>query len=486
MKARKLDVVTPHLDVINPHNGETIYSVPEATTAEMDEAFKNARSAFEKTKKMSVRERLDMLLRIKSAIENNAPEIMERVYKETGKTRMELGMEAYTANFLIDFYDQNAEQILADKEIALFAESNTKKAITVYEPIGPVLVISPWNFPFILSMSPAVCAIAAGNPVIIKPSEYTPLCGMYEKIIEDSGLPEHMLQVIYGGKQTGSDLIDRKPAKIIFTGSVASGKAVMKHAADYLIPVELELGGKDPMIIFDDANIDRAVEAALWGSMLNTGQICTSTERMYVHENIYDEFMEKFLKRAGELTTVKEVKPDDDQYNLEVGCINTDFQLEKIKDQVEDAKSKGAKILLGGNEITDVHSFEPTVITDITDDMKITFEETFGPVVTVTKFSSEQEATDLANKTDYGLDACVWTSDEERGIRMAHSIVSGNCTVNNVMTFDAALPFGGSKQSGFGRYMGAEGLIGFSNKKSIIIDQNDAPAEPYWFPYTKE
>ena len=486
MKAARTNQNQPHLDIINPHSGDVIYSVPEATPAEMDHVFDNARKAFQTIKKMSVRERLDAILSFGSTIEKNTEEIMERIYQETGKTRMELTFETLEIIATVNFYNEHAEEILADKDVEIFADGNSKTGKTFYEPMGPVLVISPWNFPFILSMNPTICAMVAGNPVILKPSEYTPLYGLYEKLIEESELPEHMLQIVYGGKETGSALIDREPAKIIFTGSIRGGKAVMKHAADYLIPVELELGGKDPLVVLDDANIDRAVEGALWGSMVNTGQVCVSTERLYVHEKVYDEFVNKFVERAKQLKTPRDIKFSEDQYNLEIGGINTDFQLENIKDQIEDAKIKGASILMGGHEINEAHSFEPTVVTDVTDDMKIAKEETFGPVVTVTKFSSDEEAIELANNTEYGLDASVWTSDTDRGTKIAHGIESGNCTINNVMTFDAALPFGGSKHSGFGRYMGEDGLIGFSNKKSIIIDQSDAPNELFWFPYTEE
>jgi len=330
-------------------------------------------------------------------------------------------------------------------------------------------------------------AFVAGNAIVFKPSEWTPLKGLIEDIIEKSGFIKDAIQVVYGGKDTGRKLIDRKPARIMFTGSTRAGKQIMKQAADYLIPVELELGGKDPMVILDDANVDRAAHAAAWGGILNCGQTCTSVERVLVQDKVYDEFVANLKGKLSKLTTLQTHEGVPDEGDMDVGVMTAPFQVEKVVDQIEDAKAKGATIQTGGERVGETHCVQPTLITDVDNTMKVVTEETFGPVISVQKFTTEDDAVRMANDSEYGLSASVWSANADRADRIGRQIETGNVSINNVLAtqVNSALPYGGTKQSGFGRYKGPHGLHAFSNIKSVIFDST-SQREIFWYPYTKE
>ncbi len=296
------------------------------------------------------------------------------------------------------------------------------------------------------------------------------------------------MEVVYGGKEVGSACIEEKPDKIFFTGSEAAGKAIMRRAADDLIPVELELGGKDPFVVFEDANVNRTVNGALWGSNTNSGQTCTSVERIFVQDSIYPEFVSEFKREVEKLKTPATMGNSYSDKAADMGCMTAEFQIAKLEEQIQDAVSKGATVECGGKREPGAHHFPPTLITGVTPDMKIYYEESFGPVATVMAFKDEAEAIRLANDSPYGLSASVWSNDVRRADRVARAIVTGNVSINNVLATqgNAALPFGGVKKSGMGRYKGAHGLYSFSNIKSIMVDQNSGRYEPIWYPYTEE
>lgn len=479
----------PVITVVNPRTGETLYSVAEPSESEVHAMYDRAQRAFETLRGMTVGQRLAELDKLKQYIIKNREHIARRIVEETGKCVTDaMIMEIFAALDQITYYQKHAEKILSDRRIATPLLMFGKRSKVFYEPMGIVLIISPWNYPFNLSFLPFICAFVAGNPVILKPSKYTPLKGVYEEMVEQSGFLPGAFQVAYASRRTAGLLIEKRPAKIHFTGSVDVGRHIMAQAAQHLIPVELELGGKDPMIVFDDVNIERTVNGAIWGGFANSGQTCTSVERLFVHERIYDAFMQALQEKVSKLRTLESAAGRSDELELDVGCMTADFQIREIEEQIAEAKSRGAQFLCGGARVPNTHILPPTVITDVAPDMKIQYNESFGSVISVMRFRTEDEVVALANDSPYGLSASVWSADLARAERIARRLVTGNVSINNALATQGnpALPFGGLKDSGFGRYRGAEGLHAFSNIKSILIDKQSSRLEAYWYPYSRK
>ncbi|OVE76571.1 hypothetical protein BVX98_05570 [bacterium F11] len=354
------------------------------------------------------------------------------------------------------------------------------RSLVEYHPLGTVLVVSPWNFPFQLSLVPICTALLAGNVVLLKASETTLAIGeLIQSLLAQAGLPENVFTALPGDGKIGQKMIEEKPDLIFVTGSSATGQKIMEQASKNLIPVHLELGGKDPMLVFEDTPFERAVNAAVYGAFANAGQICVSVERLYVHENIEDKFTKAILHKTSQVRMG--LSNDSD-----VGMMTTKRQVDVIKKQIEDAEKKGAVLLtplrFEGNWVS------PIVINKVTHDMLLMREETFGPVLPIMSFSSEEEAIKLANDSPFGLNASVWTKDLKKGRRIASQIQAGNCAVNDVVKNigNPHLPFGGIKRSGFGRYHGKEGLRAFSRSMSIMINKGTAKRELNWFPYSSK
>nr|AUN37017.1 aldehyde dehydrogenase [uncultured bacterium] len=346
--------------VANPRTGAQLYTIREISEGDVKGYYEAAAKAGAAWAKKSIRERLAVMDKVRAYILKNKDTIIQRIGDETGKPRTEsLLTEVFPTLDLIDLYSKTAEKVLRDEKVKTPVLLMGKTSKIYYEPLGTVLIISPWNYPFNLSMTPILTALIAGNAVVFKPSEYTPLKGLLETIFDGAGVPRDLVQVVYGAKETGRMLIDGKPNKIFFTGSERAGKAIMAQAAQYLIPVELELGGKDPFIVFDDVNIERTLNGALWGSMTNSGQTCTSVERIYVHEKIYDEFVKKFKEKAEKITTPLTQRGKDADATSDMGCMTTDFQIHKVEAQVRDALAKGAKVECGGARSDESHVFPP-------------------------------------------------------------------------------------------------------------------------------
>lgn len=475
------------IDIRDPRTGEKLYTITEPSVGEIAATFERARAVFPRIKAMSVRQRIDETLKLKKYILDNREALVDQICAETGKSRSDcLLTEIFSVIETIDYYNTHAEKQLADRKVPTPLVLFPKKSFVYYEPLGVVLIISPWNYPFNLTLVPFISAFLAGNAAIYKPSENTPLKGLVEEMMEKSGFMKDAFQVIYGGKDIGAACIDQRPQKVFFTGSCRGGSAVMAHAAQYLIPVELELGGKDPMVVFDDVDVERTVNGAIWGGMTNSGQTCTAVERILVQDTIYPEFLKTLKEKTERLETPSRCKSADPN-DLDVGCMTAGFQVDIVVKQIEDARSKGAEIVTGGNRVEGKNEIDPTIIAGVTDEMLIAREETFGPVMTVQTFKSEAEAIAMANDTPYGLSASVWTADRNRAERVARGIDTGNVSINNVLATQAnpGLPFGGTKQSGFGRYKGHEGLISFCNTKSVLYDKQGNNLELYWYPSSK-
>jgi len=466
----------------DPATGEALGEFPITTEAQVHEAVARARKAFPAWKQASLEERLRRLEKLREVIEEHGDDYARRISQDTGKPYGDsLLTELMSIPLFIDYYKKNAEDILGRKKVAGSILFPGKTGYVEYFPMGVIGVISPWNFPFQLAMIPVISALIAGNTVVLKPSEVTPLTGeVIRDCFEKIGLPLGVVEVIQGDGATGAALVEADINKIFFTGSLATGRRVMASAAKKPIPVELELGGKDAMIVCHDANLTRAAKAAVWGGFVNCGQMCVSVERLFVVDAVHDRFVQLV---KNEVDALRVGAPSED---ADIGPLTSEAQREIVARHVESARKEGATIISGGAPIArEGHFFEPTLITGVTPEMTIYKEETFGPVLPIIRVKDEQEAMRLANAHQYGLNGSVWTRDMKRGIELASQMECGQCSVNELVTSvgNPALPFGGVKNSGFGRYHGPEGLIAFSNQKAIMADRGWLKSEPFWFPY---
>jgi aldehyde dehydrogenase (NAD+) len=452
--------------------------------SEIKTNFLKAKNAEVELKKLTLTERIEKIRNLKKIVLERREWLIDKIQIDTGKSRSDaLVSEIFGILDHLSYLEKNAGKALVDKKVTTPIAFMGKKSKIYFEPLGTVLIISPWNYPFYQALVPITSAFVCGNAVVYKPSEHTPLTGVVEEVLQQAGFASDWVKIIYGDGKVGAELIELRPDKIMFTGSDRTGRKIMEHAAKQLIPVELELGGKDPMIVFDDANIVRATAGAIWGGLTNLGQSCTSVERIYIHQNIYNDFKAEMVKQ------VEWIKQETDKDgDADVGAMTVGFQVETIKDHLDDAKKLGAEILTGKNWDGKSKLIPPMVIDKITSEMKVIAEESFGPFLPLIAFKTEDEAIALANDSEFGLSASVWTKDMNRANRVARAIKTGNVSINNVMLTEGnpALPFGGTKNSGFGRYKGEIGLHSFCNIKSVLIDKDSSKIESNWFPYTKE
>jgi acyl-CoA reductase-like NAD-dependent aldehyde dehydrogenase len=452
------------------------------TEQRVEEAFRKSRAGSQQLRKMPLRDRLKYLAPLRELLFKHQEKILDEIQRATGKSRSDAYMsEIFAVLDHLKYLETTSEKFLRDRTVPSGLALLGKTSQVWFEPLGTVLCISPWNYPFYQALVPITSALACGNSVVYKPSELTPMTGLVESLLREAGIPEDWVQVVYGDGQVGRKLIDQRPDKIFFIGSSSTGKKILEQAAKYLIPVELELGGKDPALVFDDANIQRSVAGIAWGALTNTGQSCTSVERVYVQEGIFEKFLETLIQDCQQI-----VQKVDTDGSSDIGDMTSEAQVKVIAEHLQDALQKGATLHTGISWDRKSMRIPPLVLTGVNHEMTVMREESFGPFIPLMPFKTEAEGIQLANDSPYGLSASVWTQDMKRAQRVARALITGNVSINNVMLTEGnhALPFGGAKQSGFGRYKGEFGFYAFSNVKAVILDQNSKKIEANWYPYT--
>jgi betaine-aldehyde dehydrogenase len=479
------DTDNESITVLNPATGETVATVgidsPEAVAV----AVARVRANQPQWEALGFRERARWLGRLRDWLLDNADEITDIMQAETGKVRAEAANESFYLADQVNFYGSKARRFTSEERVNGHSLLTISRKLRIqYRPYPVVGLISPWNFPLVLSLGDAIPALMAGASVVMKPSEFTPLA--IDRIVrawrEEIGGPD-VMAVVQGAAETATALVDEADF-IGFTGSDRVGKLVMARAAETLTPVSLELGGKDPMVVMEGADVDRAADAAAWGGMMNSGQICMSVERIYVEEQVYDEFVDKLTARVRDLRQGQ----DGPEFSSEIGAMTSPNQLSIVARQVSEAIEHGARALTGGRPADRPGDyFEPTVLVDVDHSMRVMRDETFGPVVGVMKVKDTDEAVRLANDTRYGLSATVF-GPKRKAEQVARRIECGGVNVNDVLTnaMVPGVPMGGWKESGVGYRNGKYGIRKYCRSEAIVSARFQGLPEPFWFPYTPE
>jgi acyl-CoA reductase-like NAD-dependent aldehyde dehydrogenase len=474
------------IPVENPATGEIVATVPDLGPDVVAEMARRGRAAQPSWEAYGFEGRARVLLRAQKWVMDNAEQVIQTIISETGKTFEDASLaEISYAGNAFGFWAKHGAEYLEDERVKssqLLVKG--KKLILRFRPLGLIGVIGPWNYPLTNSFGDCVPALMAGNSVILKPSEVTPLTSLLlAEGLRECGLPEDVLQIATGRGETGAALVEHVDM-IMFTGSTRTGKKVAAAAAERLIPASLELGGKDPMIVLSDADLERAANFATYYSMQNAGQTCISIERAYVEAPVYDEFVQKVSEKVRALRVGKPEGPG----SVEVGAITFPPQLQTIEDHVTDAVDKGARVLAGGHASHEGGGrfYEPTVLVDVDHSMKIMTEETFGPTLPIMKVEDADEAVRLSNDSPYGLGSSVFTRDVERGEQIARRLEAGAANVNDAMINYTVLelPMGGAKQSGLGSRHGAGGIRKYCSQQAIVVTPKLAlKREPHMYPY---
>ncbi|WP_129977884.1 aldehyde dehydrogenase family protein [Rhodococcus sp. Q1] len=456
---------------VDPRDGTTLGQYRIIGAAEVAATVERARSAARWWDEIGFRGRRDVLLEFKKAIAGEADSLASLISAETGKPHDDGFIEVMLTVEHLDWAARNASKVLGPLRVPSAMPSMNQKAILEYLPLGVVGVIGPWNFPAFTPMGSISYALAAGNAVVFKPSELTPGVGMWFEKTWNSVAPGHpVLQVITGFGDTGTSLARAGVDKIAFTGSGATARKVMAVCAETLTPMVAECGGKDAVIVAEDADLDKAAEAAAFGTVLNAGQACASVERIYVADPVYQQFVDKL---AAALSRARPGPEDTATY----GPMTLPRQVEVVRRHLRDALDHGATAVMGSLDSVRERYIEPVILKDVPDDSPAVQEETFGPTVVVDPVRDLDEAVERANGTHYGLGAAVFTRSKKRGLKAARRIRSGAVAVNSVFSFGAvpALPFGGIGESGFGRIHGADGLREFSRPHAVTVERFRAP-----------
>ena len=454
-----------------PFTGEVLGAVPRCTGQDVAEAARRARAAQRPWSRWSFEERAGVFLRYHDLLLGRQREILDLMQLETGKARKHAFEEVADSAVVSRYYARSARDHLRTRR-RKGAFPVLTLAREARHPRGLVGIISPWNYPFTLAVSDAVPALMAGNAVLLKPDEQTPFTALWgADLLYEAGLPRDLFAVVTGeGSELGTPLIESVDY-VSFTGSTETGRLVARQAGERLIGCSLELGGKNAMLVLEDADLERTVEGAIRACFANAGQLCISIERLFAHEEVYDRFVERFTARARSM----KIGPGLD-YESEMGTLISAQQLETVERHVRDAVRKGARVRAGGRARTDLgpYFYEPTVLENARPGMELFADETFGPVVTVERFADTDEAIQKANDSPYGLNASVWTRDTMRGYEVASRIRAGTVNVNEAygaawLSTDA--PMGGMKDSGIGRRHGAEGIQKYTESQTIAVQR---------------
>jgi len=483
--ATDLQIAVPKVSSVNPATGEVLRELVCAGELEVFAAVARAGTARRAWSEIALQKRVAVLHDFQSMLQQKKSEICEAITRETGKPITEaLTTEVLvvldSARFLID----NAYRLLRDESVPHGnIVTKLKSGRLLHEPYGVVGIISPWNYPFAIPATETLAALVAGNAVVLKPSEFTSLTALeLESLLRKAGVPEDVFQVVVGDGATGAALVHSQIDKLVFTGSVATGKRIAGAAAERLLPVVLELGGKDPMLVLDDADVDVASSAAVWGAFMNAGQTCLSVERCYVHRSLYDSFLKACVEKTKALHVGSGLDPETD-----VGPMIHERQLRIVESHVEDAGARGARVLAGGARLRELGAnfYAPTVLADVTHEMRIMREETFGPVLPVMAFDTDEQAVNLANDSEYGLAASIWTRNQQRGERLSRHIQAGAVMVNDVVSCYgiSEAPHGGVKSSGLGRAHGRFGLEEMVRLKYVDTDRMPGMKKVWWYGY---
>lgn len=469
----------------NPATGEVLGELSCATDDEVRAAVQRARAAQPRWQAKPVAERIQFLRRFQELLRDGAREVGQLISREAGKPTVEaISTEVMVVLDAAEFCIRTAHKFLRDQPLPHGSLAmKTKRGMLVREPFGVIGIISPWNYPFSTPAVETLAALVTGNAVVIKPSEFTPLAALeLQKIVHAAGLDTGLLQVVIGEGPTGAALLNSGIDKAIFTGSVATGKRVAEVAARHLLPVVLELGGKDPMIVLPDVNLDVVTSGALWGAFMNAGQTCLSVERCYVHRSIYEPFLRLMTEKIAKLRVGNGLDSE-----VEMGPLINERQLRTVEAHVDDAVERGARLLAGGRRLTELgpNFYAPTLLADVTPDMRVIQEETFGPVLPVTPFDTIEEAIELANDSEFGLAASVWTKNRQQGEAIARRIKAGTVMVNDMISCFgiSEAPHGGFKQSGIGRTHGELGMAEMVQVKYIDSDLLPNMPKLWWYGY---
>jgi len=471
----------------NPATGEVLGELACASAADVHSAVARAKAAQPQWQATPVRERIAVLRRFQQLLNEQREKVARLISSEAGKPTAEaLATEVLVVLDAAEFCIRNAYRFLREMPLPhANLAMKTKRGKLVREPYGVIGIISPWNYPFSIPAVETLSALVTGNAVVLKPSEFTPMVALeLERLLLAAGLNRDLMQVVIGEGTVGAALTESAVDKLIFTGSVATGKRVGEAAARRLLPVVLELGGKDPMIVLDDADLEVASSGALWGAFMNAGQTCLSVERCYVHRSLYEAFLQKCCEKITKLRVGNGIDSE-----VEIGPMIHERQLNIVEGQVNDAVRRGGRLLAGGKRLSELGAnfYAPTLLADVTQDMRLMQEETFGPVLPVAPFDDDEEAVRLANDSNFGLAASVWTGNRARGEVIASKVKAGTVMLNDMIScFGVAeAPHGGFKQSGIGRTHGEMGLQEMVQVKYVDIDLVPRMPKVWWFGYSK-